>query len=566
MKNVFTKKILWLGVLFILLLGLIIIPRHATVLKLTLPASRHDYSFSRIASVVGGFDTSGLTVFTATHPYSVLLNGTPYSVSLGGKSRTFDFVSTGAFINPNTGATDFGVIQANGLTLSPVPANGIPGHIEYKSGRLMIRTVLGDTITAGKCRSQPSSFPIPSRQRLFWDMTVQLGSDTPGEEWLLTPRQVSPTLIFQVKQTEAVIPGRTANPSLAIIADTDELDPSKVLLSFNRKGGTTNTISVDGIKHGLGRHVPINIFIEAFMDERETADGGQGYWKTWVNGVLVTDAVGPTLSAYGITPANAMLDVYMYNDVTCNNYYRVTYWDKFQMLTGTLIPYTPPSVPPPPSSPSPSPTVPLHSTVPIIYTAPPTVTLSSTATSVPPYSKILLSWIVRNANSCVGSDAWRWSGSGFSDSYAPPPIENTSTFTLTCTGTLGTDTKSVTVTVNPLANLPPSTPSPIVPTQKTTSITPSTFAAIKYGVKDNEVILLQKILNADLATRVARSGPGSLGEETNYFGRSTMAALKKFQEKYASEILVPQGMSQGTGYAGFATKKKLREVGTELGL
>lgn len=544
------------------------------ILAVTVISFRHSYgelstlfnktpkkALSGMANVIGGFDTSGLSVFIATSPYSVLLNGAPFSVSLGGKSRTYDYVSTGAFINPSTGVTDFGVVQANGLTLSPVPANGIPGRIEYKGGRLMIRTVPGDTITAGKCRSQASSFPIPSRQRLFWDMTVQLGSDTPGEEWLLTPRRVSPTLIFQVKQTEPVIPGRTANPSLAVIADTDELDTTKVLLSFNSKGGTTNTISIDGVRHGLSRHIPINIFMEAYMDERETAEGGQGYWKAWVNGTLVMDVVGPTLSAFGTTPANMFADVYMYNDLDCSRY-RVTYWDKLQMLVGTLVPYTPstpptPSTPSTPSVPTTLPTLPPPTTS-IVNNGPPEVTLSSTASTVSPGARIILSWATKNANSCVGSGAWAWSGRGLSDSYAPPPIDTTSTFTLTCTGSQGTDSKSVTVTVTP-----PLSP---VPPVRNSSITSATFANIKFGTKSPDVMLMQKILNADLTTRVARTGSGSPGAETDFFGRATATALATFQEKYASEILTPQGLTKGTGFAGTATKKKLREVGTALGL
>ncbi len=44
------------------------------------------------------------------------------------------------------------------------------------------------------------------------------------------------------------------------------------------------------------------------------------------------------------------------------------------------------------------------------------------------------------------------------------------------------------------------------------------------------------------------------------FGPSTIAAVSRFQEKYRSEILTPNGLARGTGYVGPATRKVLNRL------
>ena len=80
------------------------------------------------------------------------------------------------------------------------------------------------------------------------------------------------------------------------------------------------------------------------------------------------------------------------------------------------------------------------------------------------------------------------------------------------------------------------------------------------GLSGADVQRLQTILNQDIETQIAYSGPGSPGNETMYFGVKTAQAVIKFQEKYREEILTPAGLYHGTGYVGSATRVKLESL------
>jgi serine-type D-Ala-D-Ala endopeptidase (penicillin-binding protein 7) len=76
------------------------------------------------------------------------------------------------------------------------------------------------------------------------------------------------------------------------------------------------------------------------------------------------------------------------------------------------------------------------------------------------------------------------------------------------------------------------------------------------GDRGPGVKTLQKYLNAN-GYAIAKSGPGSKGKETELYGALTQAALKKFQDAHAKEILTPLGRTKGSGALDDATRAYL---------
>ncbi|MFA6215112.1 MAG: peptidoglycan-binding domain-containing protein [Patescibacteria group bacterium] len=67
---------------------------------------------------------------------------------------------------------------------------------------------------------------------------------------------------------------------------------------------------------------------------------------------------------------------------------------------------------------------------------------------------------------------------------------------------------------------------------------------LKLGMTNKEVITLQQMLNR-AGFIITKSGPGSPGSETNYFGSLTRAALRRFQ---CDRGIVCKGTEATTGY------------------
>ena len=80
---------------------------------------------------------------------------------------------------------------------------------------------------------------------------------------------------------------------------------------------------------------------------------------------------------------------------------------------------------------------------------------------------------------------------------------------------------------------------------------------LKAGMNGEDVRILQQLLNNDSRTTIAQSGIGAKGSESTYFGTKTKLAVIKFQELYKDEVLIPAGLTHGSGYIGLSTRKKL---------
>jgi hypothetical protein len=86
-----------------------------------------------------------------------------------------------------------------------------------------------------------------------------------------------------------------------------------------------------------------------------------------------------------------------------------------------------------------------------------------------------------------------------------------------------------------------------------TNVITSTFNYdLQVGSEGQDVLNLQKFLNAYEDTAVAFSGTGSRGYESTSFGGLTKSAVIKFQKKYS--------ISPADGYVGLSTRQKLNEL------
>jgi len=91
------------------------------------------------------------------------------------------------------------------------------------------------------------------------------------------------------------------------------------------------------------------------------------------------------------------------------------------------------------------------------------------------------------------------------------------------------------------------------------AVTSSVFGAsisitknLSIGTNDREVRLVKQVLAQEKLLDPSAT--------SDYFGTQTAAAVKKFQEKYRSEVLTPAGLRFGTGIVGVRTRKKMNEI------
>jgi hypothetical protein len=97
--------------------------------------------------------------------------------------------------------------------------------------------------------------------------------------------------------------------------------------------------------------------------------------------------------------------------------------------------------------------------------------------------------------------------------------------------------------------------SSVIASPITTSI-PLFTRTLTLGSTGSDVKNLQIFLN-DHGFTISTSGNGSPNHESTYFGPATKAAVIKFQDAYAKEILTPYGLTKGTGIFGTETREEV---------
>lgn len=99
-------------------------------------------------------------------------------------------------------------------------------------------------------------------------------------------------------------------------------------------------------------------------------------------------------------------------------------------------------------------------------------------------------------------------------------------------------------------NIP--TIAPLVPVQKSVCINTLIKKPIHYGVQNSraDVVLVKKFLN--------ETENEKLNTQSTFYDSTTRAAVKRFQLKYAKDILAPLGLKKPTGVVYTATWKKMK--------
>jgi N-acetylneuraminic acid mutarotase len=183
---------------------------------------------------------------------------------------------------------------------------------------------------------------------------------------------------------------------------------------------------------------------------------------------------------------------------------------------------------------------------------------SSSGVTSPVLSNVTLSFVPPSATT-VATPSYGGSSPPLVGYYGLEVFVPTATTTVQVTAP-ATSTSPVTPTIAKLT-VPLTSSVQILPTLalKQALGTARLTKVLQMGMSDSQVRLLQRALNA-LGFTIAKSGAGSPGKETNYFGPATRLALIRFQEANAKSILTPLGLTKGTGKFAAGTRAFIAEL------
>lgn len=259
------------------------------------------------------------------------------AVDTDSRVRVHDFGPNGGFVDPRTGVARVatiisGISYGKSVVLSGVSITnkGIPGRVYWQPNGVVTQINAGEGRSGEPCRAQVSSFPVLPDVKLRWHMQFRVGDSSQGQEWTMTPYGNDPTLIWQLKA-----PG--LRPSLAMILDTDDTDSRKLMIYFSQLSGAATKVQRAGSIRGLVSDVPINVVIEARLDERTLESGGSGYWRAWVNDEVVVDRIGPTLSLNAAEPHQWFFGMYRYLTNCPTSVSRRITWDEVKLERAELV-------------------------------------------------------------------------------------------------------------------------------------------------------------------------------------------------------------------------------------
>jgi hypothetical protein len=286
--------------------------------------------------------------FIAIPGDQLFINGGFPPLNVLGKIRSYDFGGDIPFLNVYTGAPDPYILQgwnketgsvAN-LDYNTIKKEGLVGHIEKQGDRLMVQTEQGDGMLGSSGKTFLISYPVPPRTHIRWEMDVAFGDA--NKEWELLIPGTQPVNFWELKSPALI------KAAFSVNVDTDVSDPQKLSLTFLRaipvfvNGVDKSTVAEILVVHNIDRHASVPIIIEAFLDERTTAEG-KGRLRFTVNGVQYNDSFLPTLVPYkeGIGDQNNVhtiqIGAYTYNEKSAPvSHTRATFWKTARLFVYPL--------------------------------------------------------------------------------------------------------------------------------------------------------------------------------------------------------------------------------------